>query len=72
MNRNLGIILIIIGAAMLIWTGFTYTKKEKVIDAGPLQVSVDRQKTVNWPPYLGAVLLIGGIIIIVTGKKSTE
>ncbi|MDB5153012.1 MAG: hypothetical protein JWR54_1763, partial [Mucilaginibacter sp.] len=41
MNRNLGIILIIIGAAMLIWTGFTYTKKEKVIDAGPLQVSVD-------------------------------
>lgn len=72
MNRNLGIILIIIGAAMLIWTGFTYTKKEKVIDAGPLQVSVDRQKTVNWPPYLGAVLLIGGIIIIITGKKSTE
>jgi uncharacterized membrane protein len=69
MNRNLGIILIIIGAAMLIWTGFTYTKKEKVIDAGPLQVSVDRQKTVNWPPYLGAVLLIGGIVIIVTGKK---
>jgi uncharacterized membrane protein len=72
MNRNLGIILIIIGAVMLIWTSFTYTKKEKVIDAGPLQVSVDRQKTVNWPPYLGAILLIGGIIIVVTGKKSTE
>jgi uncharacterized membrane protein len=70
MNRIIGIVLIIVGAAMLIWTGFTYTKKEKVIDAGPLQVSVDKQKTVSWPPYLGGILLIGGIVIVVTAKKS--
>jgi uncharacterized membrane protein len=69
MNRNLGIILIIIGAAMLIWTGFTYTKKEKIIDAGPLQVSVDKKQTIGWPPYLGAILLIGGIVIVVSDKK---
>jgi hypothetical protein len=30
MNRTIGIILIIIGAGMLIWTSFTYTKKEKL------------------------------------------
>ncbi|MDP9078001.1 MAG: hypothetical protein M3O71_11290 [Bacteroidota bacterium] len=70
MNRTIGIVLIIIGAAMLIWTGFTYTKKEKVVDAGPLQISVDKQKTVNWPPYLGGILLIGGIVIVATAKKS--
>jgi hypothetical protein len=70
MNRNFGIILIIIGAAMLIWTGFTYTKKEKIIDAGPLQLSVDKKETIGWPPYLGAILLVGGIVIIVTDKKS--
>lgn len=69
MNRVTGIILIIIGAAMLIWTGFTYTKKEKVIDAGPIQVSADKEKTVSWPPYLGGVLLIGGIVIVATSKK---
>lgn len=69
MNRSIGLILIVIGAAMLIWTGFTYTKKEKIIDAGPIQVSADRQKTVDWPPYLGGILLIGGIVIIVSSKK---
>ncbi|GAA4920620.1 hypothetical protein [Mucilaginibacter defluvii] len=69
MNRVTGIILIIIGAAMLIWTGFSYTKKEKVIDAGPIQVSADKEKTVSWPPYLGGVLLIGGIVIVATSKK---
>jgi len=71
MNRTIGIVLIIIGAAMLIWTGFSYTKKEKVVDAGPLQISVNKQKSVNWPPYLGGILLIGGIVIVATAKKSS-
>ncbi|MFA6087926.1 hypothetical protein [Mucilaginibacter sp.] len=69
MNKTIGILLIIIGAAMLIWTSFTYTKKEKIVDAGPVQISADRQKTVNWPPYLGGILLIGGIVIVATSKK---
>ncbi|MET3980797.1 putative membrane protein [Mucilaginibacter sp. UYP25] len=70
MNRTIGIVLIVIGAAMLIWTGFTYTKKEKIVDAGPIQISADRQKSVNWPPYLGGILLVGGIVIVATSKKA--
>jgi uncharacterized membrane protein len=69
MNRTIGIVLIIIGAAMLIWTGFTYTKKEKIVDAGPLQISAEKEKSVNWPPYLGGILLVGGIVVIATAKK---
>lgn len=69
MNRTIGIIMIVIGAAMLIWTGFTYTKKEKVVDAGPLQVSVDKKKSINWPPYAGGILVLGGVIIVATAKK---
>ncbi|GAA4086062.1 hypothetical protein [Mucilaginibacter panaciglaebae] len=71
MNTKLiGIILIVIGAIMLVWTGFTYTKKEKVLDAGPVQISADKQKTVNWPPYLGGILIVGGIVVVATAKKS--
>ncbi len=70
MSRTIGIILIILGAVMLIWTGFTYTKKEKIVDAGPLEISADKQESVNWPPYLGGVLLIGGIVIVMTAKKT--
>jgi uncharacterized membrane protein len=69
MNKTIGIVLIIVGAAMLIWTGFTYTKKEKLIDAGPIQVSADREKTVNWPPYLGGLFVVGGIVVIAVSKK---
>ena len=70
MNRVIGMLMIVIGAAMLIWTGFTYTKKEKIIDAGPIQVSADKQESVNWPPYLGGILLVGGIVVLVNAKKS--
>lgn len=70
MNRNIGIILIIIGAAMLIWSGFSYTTREKVVDIGPLQVTANKKHDVNWPPYLGAIFLVGGIIVMVTAKKS--
>jgi uncharacterized membrane protein len=71
MNRTIGVVLIIIGAIMIIRTSFTYTKKEKIVDAGPIQISADRQKTVNWPPYLGGILLVGGIVIIAIGKKAS-
>ncbi|HEY9000936.1 MAG TPA: hypothetical protein VIM89_06265 [Mucilaginibacter sp.] len=69
MNRNLGIILIIAGAVMLIWTGISFTKKEKVVDVGPLSVSVDKKQQLTWPPYLGGALLVVGIIFIITDKK---
>jgi len=69
MNRTLGIILIVVGIAMLIWTGFTYTKKEKIVDAGPIQISADKEKSVNWPPYAGGIILVAGVIVFVASKK---
>lgn len=69
MNKSVGLILIVVGAILLIWTGFSYTKKEKIVDLGPIQVSADREKTVNWPPYAGGVVLLAGIIVLVTAKN---
>jgi len=69
MNRTLGLILILIGIAMLVWTGFTYTKKEKIIDAGPIQVSADKEKSVNWPPYAGGIILVAGVFVFIASKK---
>lgn len=69
MGKTWGIILIVIGIVMLIWTGFSYTKKEKVIDAGPIQVSADKEKSVNWPPYVGGIVLIAGVIVFVGSRK---
>ncbi len=69
MGRTIGIVLMILGIVLLIWTGFTYTKKEKIIDAGPIQVSADREKSVNWPPYAGGIVLVVGAVLFISNKK---
>jgi uncharacterized membrane protein len=66
-----GIILIAIGIIALAWGGITYTKREKVIDAGPLQVSADKEKTIPFPPVLGGICLVGGIILVIVGNRQT-
>jgi drug/metabolite transporter (DMT)-like permease len=71
MKRTLGAVLLILGAVMLIWTGFSYTKKEKVVDAGPVQISADKEKTVSWPPYAGGILAVVGIVLLVIPGKKT-
>jgi len=69
MNKPLGLILTLLGIIMLVWTGFTYTKKEKIVDAGPIQISADKEKNVNWPPYVGGIVLVAGVVILVSSKK---
>ncbi|WP_316788971.1 hypothetical protein [Pedobacter frigoris] len=71
MNRSIALIMIVLGILMLVWTGFSYTKKEKVVDAGPIQISADKEKSVNWPPYVGGIILVAGVVILISSKKST-
>lgn len=67
--KGIGIVIIILGIIMLIWTGFSYTKKEKVLDIGPLEINAEREKQVNWPSYIGGILVIGGIILLLADKR---
>ncbi len=36
--------MMIVDVALFLWTGFTYTRKEKAIDTDSLQVSDDKSK----------------------------
>ena len=68
-KRTIGIVLIVIGVIMIIYTGFNYVTTEKVVDLGPLKINAEKNHPVQWSPIVGVVLLVGGIVVIVTGKK---
>ena len=67
-----GIALIVIGLVAFAYQGISYTSREKVIDIGPLQASVDTQKTIPLPPILGGLLVVGGIVLVVVGAKKSS
>jgi len=69
-NKILGVILVVVGLFGLAWGGFTYTTKEKVIDIGPIHATRDETHNVPLPPILGAVALIGGIVLLVAREKA--
>ncbi len=67
--KILGFTLAILGLVMIIYTGFNYVTTEKVVDLGPIQVNAQKNHPVQWSPIVGAVLLVGGIVVLVIDNK---
>ena len=68
--KPFGVVLVILGVLALIYQGFTYTTQKKVLDVGPIQATKEEHHTVPLPPILGALALIGGVVILVSDRKS--
>jgi hypothetical protein len=63
--------LIAIGIVAFGYQGITYTTKENVVDIGPLKVTAEKSKTLPLPPIVGAIALVGGIVLLVAGRKNS-
>jgi hypothetical protein len=64
-----GIILIVIGAVLMIFTGFNLVTEEKVLDLGKVEINKEENHPISWSPILGGVLLVGGIVLVIVAKK---
>jgi drug/metabolite transporter (DMT)-like permease len=64
-----GVVLIILGIAGLAFGGFSFTHREKVIDLGPIQASADKKESLPIPPILGALALVGGVVLLATSAR---
>jgi hypothetical protein len=69
-NKTLGMILIAFGLFGLVWGGFAYTIRERVVDIGPIHATREQTHNVPLPPIVGAVALIGGAVLLVAGRKA--
>jgi hypothetical protein len=69
MKSLLGAILIVVGLIGLIWGGISYTREEKILDLGPIEATAQRNKTIPIGPVVGGIALVGGIVLLVSGRK---
>jgi uncharacterized membrane protein YidH (DUF202 family) len=67
--KIIGVVLIVIGVIALAYGGITYTKREKVLDIGPIEATAERRETIPLPPVLGGLALAGGIVLLVVGSR---
>ena len=67
--RMVAIVLIVLGALALGYQGFTYVSREQVVDAGPIQISADRERTVWIPPIVGGAAVVAGLALLLTAGK---
>jgi uncharacterized membrane protein YidH (DUF202 family) len=68
--KLIGMILVIFGIVALALGGITYTKREKVLDIGPITATTEKHKTIPLSPIVGIASLAGGIALIVAGSRT--
>jgi hypothetical protein len=70
--KTLAIILIILGGIMTVFTGFNLVTKKEVADVGPIEINKTEKTPIYWSPVTGAILLIAGVIIMVSSRRSSN
>ena len=70
MLKIVGLILIVLGLVALAYGGISYTRREKVVDIGPIEATAERRHTVPLPPVLGGLALAGGVVLLIYGANT--
>lgn len=71
-TKSIGMVLMVVGILMVIYTGFNYVTTEKLVDIGPLEINGDKNHFVQWSPYAGVALLVGGLLLAIIKNKTTS
>ena len=68
--KTIGLIIIVIGLIMTLYTGFNYVTKEKIVDIGGVELTADKDHTASWSPFIGiGIMVIGGVVFLYGKKK---
>lgn len=67
--KPLGIILIVVGILMFVFTNINFTTEKKVVDLGPVEVNKKENKSIAWPIWAGGIAVIAGVVLIVADKR---
>jgi hypothetical protein len=62
--KLLGIVLVVLGILGLAYGGFSWTRKDTVVDAGPIEITRDKTESVALPPIAGGLMLVAGLVLI--------
>jgi drug/metabolite transporter (DMT)-like permease len=62
------LLLILVGIGIVIWGAFGFRTREKILDVGPIHATKDKTHDVPYGPIAGAVLALGGVVLLVKSR----
>jgi drug/metabolite transporter (DMT)-like permease len=72
MNKfNVGVVLLILGVALLLFGGFSYTTQDKT-SIGPITIEHPEEHHLPYSPIAGVLLGVTGAVLMVTGRASNR
>jgi hypothetical protein len=66
--KSAAVLLILVGIGIVIWGAFGFKTREEVVDIGPIHASKDKEHNVPYGPIAGAILALGGVVLLVKSK----
>jgi len=67
--KKLGILLIIIGIVITIFSGISFKTEESVVEIGDYEVTREEEKEVAWPHWAGIGVIGGGVLVFLLGTR---
>jgi hypothetical protein len=67
----LAMVLIVFVIFSIMLQAVTYTTNDTVVDIGPIQASKSEHHTISLPPVIGVIALLGGVLVLVSSRRST-
>jgi hypothetical protein len=62
--KALGIVLVVLGLVGLLVGGISWTNRDTVVDAGPLEITTEERERLPIPPVAGGILLVAGVVLL--------
>lgn len=66
------IAILLLGLFMTMYSGFTFVTKEKVIDLGEHELTIDDHHAVMWEPYVGLGVMLLGVLMLVPSVRKRQ
>ena len=68
--KKTGMMLMLIGLLLTIFTTFTFFSRERVAKIGDVNITANKRHVLKWSPLVGiAVIAIGGIVVWKAPKR---
>ena len=59
--KLLGGILVALGLIAVLYGGISWTRKDKVVDAGHIEITADKKESIPISPIAGGVMLVARV-----------